>query len=114
MCVCKSALKRMNEMRVRVCWNADNPTTPDSLYFHTMLLIIYLGAIERLICRREMSLIGFTSFGLAQNTMHDFQNSLSLTNATKLSTGGDYWLSKACLQPVILSFAFFMWKKKLF
>ena len=39
-------------------------------------LIIYLNAIERLICRREMSLIGSTSFGFAQNTMHDFKNTV--------------------------------------
>ena len=38
--------------------------------------IIYLSAIERLICRRGMSLIGFTSFGLAQNMMHNFQNTV--------------------------------------
>ena len=45
-------------------------------YFHTLLLIIYLSAIERLTCRREMSLIGSTSFGFTQNTMHDFQNTV--------------------------------------
>ena len=38
--------------------------------------IIYLSAIERLICRRGMSLIGFTSFSLAQNMMHNFQNTV--------------------------------------
>ena len=38
--------------------------------------LIYLSAIGRLICRREMSLIGSTSFGFAQNTMHDFQNTV--------------------------------------
>ena len=27
-------------------------------------------------CHREMSLIGSTSFGYAQNTMHDFQNTI--------------------------------------
>ena len=53
-----------------------NRRCPDSVYFHTLLLIIYLSAIERLICRREMSLIGSTSFGFAQNTMHDFQNTV--------------------------------------
>ena len=46
------------------------------VYFHTLLLFIYLSAIERLICRREMSLIGSTSFGFAQNTIHDFQNTV--------------------------------------
>ena len=49
---------------------------PDSVYFHTLLLIVYLSAIERLICRREMSLIGSTSFGFVQNTIHDFQNTV--------------------------------------
>ena len=33
-----------------------------------------MSAIETLICRREMSLIGSTSFGFAQNMIHDFQN----------------------------------------
>ena len=47
-----------------------------SVYFYTLLLIIYLSAIETLICRREMSLIGSTSFGFAQNTIHDFQNTV--------------------------------------
>ena len=44
-----------------------------------MLLIIYLGAIETLVCRKEMSLTGSTSFGFAQNTidrLHDFQNTV--------------------------------------
>ena len=50
-----------------------NHRCPDSVYFHTLLLIIYLSAIERLICRRETSLIGSASFGFAQNTIHDFQ-----------------------------------------
>ena len=50
--------------------------TYGSVYFHTLLLIIYLSAIERFICRREMSLIGSTSFGFAQNTIHDFQNTV--------------------------------------
>ena len=53
-----------------------NHRYPDSVYFHTLLLIIYLRAIERLICRREMSLIGSTSFSFAQNMMHDFQNTI--------------------------------------
>ena len=55
-----------------------NHRCPDSVYFHTLLLISYLSAIERLICRREislltcrreMSLVGSTSFGFAQNTI---------------------------------------------
>ena len=49
---------------------------PDSVYFHKLLLIIFLSAIERLICHREISLIWSTSFGFAQNTMHDFQNTV--------------------------------------
>ena len=53
-----------------------NHRCPDSVYFHTLLLIMYLSAIERLICRREMSLIGSKSFGFAQNTIHDFQNTV--------------------------------------
>ena len=44
-----------------------NHRYPDSVYFHTLFLIIYLSAIERLICRREMNLIGSTSFGFAKN-----------------------------------------------
>ena len=49
-----------------------------------LLLIIYLSAIETLNCHREMSLKGSNSFGFAQNTIHDFQNTvLSSTNATK-------------------------------
>ena len=51
---------------------------PGSVYFNTLLFIIYLSAIETLICRRssylEVSLMGYrsTSFGFAQDTMHDF------------------------------------------
>ena len=47
----------------------------DPTYFK-MLLIIYLNVIETLVCRREMSLLGSNSFGFAQNTIHDFQNTL--------------------------------------
>ena len=57
------------------------------ILFNTLLFILYLSAIKTLVCRREMSLIGSTFFGFAQNTIHDFQNtvsnSLSSTNATK-------------------------------
>ena len=35
-----------------------NHRCPDSVHFHTLFLIIYLSAIEILICHREMSLIG--------------------------------------------------------
>ena len=60
-------------MKKRKCCNH---RCPDSIYFHTLLLMIYLSAIEALICRREMSLIGSTSSGFAQNTIHDFQNTV--------------------------------------
>ena len=52
--------------------------------------LVYLIATETLICRREISLAGSTSFDFAQHTIHDFQNTvlnivaLSLTNATKM------------------------------
>ena len=49
---------------------------PDSVYFNTILLITYLSAIETLICPREMSLIGSSSFDFAQNTIHYFQNTI--------------------------------------
>ena len=49
--------------------------------------------METLICRREMSLIGYTSFGFAQNKIHDFKKyrielivALFSTNATKTIT----------------------------
>ena len=38
--------------------------------------MIYLSATETLICHREMNLLGSTSFGFAQNTIHDFQNTV--------------------------------------
>ena len=46
---------------------------PDPVYFNTPLFIMYLSAIETLKCHRKLSLIGSTSFGFAQNTIHDFQ-----------------------------------------
>ena len=46
------------------------------LFIFTRCCKLYLSAIERLICRGEMSLIGSTSFGFAQNTMHNFQNTV--------------------------------------
>ena len=67
---------------------------PDCVYFHTLLLIIYLSAIERLICHREMSLIGSTSFGFAQNTMHNFQN----TVLNKYSSNAAKTARKHCLK----------------
>ena len=33
---------------------------------------MYLSAIKILICHREISLMGFTTFGFAQNTVRDF------------------------------------------
>ena len=53
-----------------------NHRCPESVYFNTLLLIIYLSAIETLVCCREMNLIGSASFGSAQNTIHDFQNTI--------------------------------------
>ena len=53
-----------------------NHRCPDSVSFNTLLLTIYLSAIETLICPREINLIGSTSFGFAQNTIHDFQNTV--------------------------------------
>ena len=58
------------ELKRKCC----NHRCPDTVYFKTLLLIIYLSPIETLVCGREMSLIGSTSFGFAQNTIHDFQN----------------------------------------
>ena len=46
------------------------------LFLFIRCFISYLSAIETLICLREMSLIGSTSFGFAQNTMLDFQNTV--------------------------------------
>ena len=67
----KAVIDIFNEKR-KSC----NHRYPDPVYFHTLLSIIYLIAIERLICHREMSLIVSTSFGFAQNTMYDFQNNV--------------------------------------
>ena len=53
-----------------------NHQCSDSVYFNTLLLILYLSAIETIVCHREMSLTGSTSFGFAQNTIHDFQNTV--------------------------------------
>ena len=48
----------------------------DSVYFNMQLLIIYLSAIQTFVCRREMSLIGSTSLGFAQNAIRDFQSTV--------------------------------------
>ena len=70
------ALRQQNDIAVIYIFNQKrkycNRRCPDSVYFDTLLLIIYLSAIETCICRREMSLIGSTAFGFAQNTIHDF------------------------------------------
>ena len=54
---------------------------PKCLYFVLALRIVLhsaidLSAIKTLICHGEMSLIGSTSFGFAQNTKHDFQDTV--------------------------------------
>ena len=72
------SLRQQNDITVIDIFNKKKRTIcyhrcPDSVYFNTPLLIIYLCAIETLICRREMSLIGSTSFGFAQNTRNDFK-----------------------------------------
>ena len=53
-----------------------NHRCPDSVYLNKLLLIIYLSDIETLVCLREMTLTGFTSFGFAQNMIHDFQSTV--------------------------------------
>ena len=60
-------------MKKRKC---GNHRYPDSVYFYTLFLIMYLSAIEILFCRREMSLVGATSLGFAQNTIHDVQDTV--------------------------------------
>ena len=51
------------------------------------ILTIYLSAIEKLICRGEISSRGSSTFGFSQNTTNDFLIefivALSSTNATK-------------------------------
>ena len=60
-----------------------NHRCPDSVYFHTLLLIMYLSAIERLICRLEMSLRGSTSFNACFSKYRiELIVALSSTNAT--------------------------------
>ena len=83
-----------------------------------------MSAIETLICRIEMSLIGSISFGFAQNTIHYFRNTvlnsywyclpqmpqkyriefivtLASTNATKKKSAGNhhYLPSPQCFIP---------------
>ena len=55
-----------------------NHRCPDPVHFNTLLIIIYLSAIETLtcVCQRQMSFIGSTSFGFAQNTIYNIQNTV--------------------------------------
>ena len=59
------ATRKQNDITVIDIFNEKRKSSShrclDSDYFHTLLLIIYLSAIETLICRREMSLIGSTT-----------------------------------------------------
>ena len=74
------SLRQQNNIAVIDIFNEKrkscNHQCPDFVYFHTLLLIVYLSAVERLICHREMTLIGSTSFGFAQNMIHDFENTV--------------------------------------
>ena len=70
-----------------------NHRCPDSVYFNTLLLIINLSSVETLDCRREMSLIGSTSFGFCTKydtrfSKYDIELMVALysTNATKKKT----------------------------
>ena len=47
---------------------------PIPVYLNTPLLITDLSGIETLIYHGETDFIGSTSFGFAQNTLHDFRN----------------------------------------
>ena len=58
-----------------------NHQCPDYVYFHTLLFVKYLSAIETLICHREISLTVSTSLGFAQNTIHDVQNTHTVLNS---------------------------------
>ena len=74
------SLRQQNHIAVKDIFNEKrkccNHRCPDSVYFHTLLLIMYFSAIKTLICHRETSLIGSTSFSFAQNTIQDFQNTV--------------------------------------
>ena len=48
---------------------------PYPVNFNTTLLIVYLSVIETVICQIELKFNRVTSFGFAQTTTHDFQNS---------------------------------------
>ena len=49
------------QVNKRKCCNSQ---CPDSVSVYTLLLILYVSAIETLICHRKMSLIGSASFVL--------------------------------------------------
>ena len=74
------SLRQYNDITVTGIFNKKgkccNHECADSVYFYKLLLITYLSTIETHICRKEMSLIRCTSFGFAQNTKHDFQNTV--------------------------------------
>ena len=101
---------RMSTIRRQMCeslrpWNAIAATDnifdkkkeysyyryPNSVYFNIPLLIIYLiNYRNTYLSLQKLCLIGLTSFGFAQNTLHDFQKygielimTLSSINATK-------------------------------
>ena len=56
-------------------WGAYIDQCLNPFYSNTPLLIIYLSVIELFIIEK-MSLLGFTSFDFAQNTVYDFQNTV--------------------------------------
>ena len=75
------SLRQYNDIAVTDIFNkkkrkCSNHRCPDSVYFNTLLLIIYLSAVETLSRRREMSLIGSISSGFALHTIHEFQNTV--------------------------------------
>ena len=41
-----------------------------------LLLVIYLSVTGTHTCHREMGLTGSNSFGFAENTVHDFENTV--------------------------------------
>ena len=49
---------------------------PYQVYVNTPPLILYLSAIKTLFVIEKLSLIGPSSFGFAQNAIHDFRNNV--------------------------------------
>ena len=45
-------------------------------WVNMLLLVIYLSVIGTHTCHREMGLTGSNSFGFAENTVHDFENTV--------------------------------------